>query len=300
VLELVGVDHGPDHLHHAIGDVEGHDVDHAAFGVVGHQSRLAVDPGRLAAGAQLRRPARDAEHEARDPVGPVERRGCGPGFAAAVPDHDHIGCEQFDQAAQVAARGGGEEPAGHLVALLPRGVEAGPLEAGAALVDVVPGPGEDLAAVRFGLAGDLCDLLVFVTEHFMQQEDSPFGRRKTFQQDEKGHREGICHLGALGWVRFSACDEGLRQPGADVGLPPHPRGPQVADGQPGSDGGQVRLGSFEDGAVAERAGQPQERLLHDVLGVADAAGHPVGDREHQRPEFLVGPLVRRRHHELPP
>ena len=33
--------------------------------------------------------------------------------------------------------------------------------------------------------------------------------------------------------------------------------------------------------------QPQERLLHDVLGLADAAEHPVGDREQQRAQLLV-------------
>jgi hypothetical protein len=277
VLELVGVDHGPDHLHYAIGDVESHDVDHEAVGVIRHQAWLAVDPGRLAAGAQLGRPARDAEHEARDPVGPVVRLGCRPGLAAAVPDHDHVGREQFEQAGQVAARDGGEEPAGHLVALLARGVETGPFKAGTALVDVVPGAGEDLAAVRLGLAGDLRDLPVLIAEYLMQQEDGPFGRRKTFQQDQEGHGQRVRHLGALSRVRFGACDEGLRQPGADVGLPPDARGPQVADGQPGGDGGQVRLGRVKDDAIPERAGEPQERLLDDVLGVADAASHPVGD-----------------------
>ena len=31
----------------------------------------------------------------------------------------------------------------------------------------------------------------------------------------------------------------------------------------------------------------EERLLDDVLGLADAAEHPVGDREQQRPELFV-------------
>ena len=61
MLELIGVDHGPDRLNYAVGDVEGQDVDHEAFGVVGHQARLAVDPGWLTAGAQVLGPARDAE-----------------------------------------------------------------------------------------------------------------------------------------------------------------------------------------------------------------------------------------------
>jgi hypothetical protein len=90
VLELIGVDHGPDRLNYAVGDVEGQDVDHEAFGVVGHQARLAVDPGRLTAGAQVLGPARDAEHEAGHPLGPEERLSGRPRLAAAVADHDHV------------------------------------------------------------------------------------------------------------------------------------------------------------------------------------------------------------------
>ena len=32
-----------------------------------------------------------------------------------------------------------------------------------------------------------------------------------------------------------------------------------------------------------RPGQADERILRDVLGVADRPGHPVGDGEQQRP-----------------
>jgi hypothetical protein len=209
VLELIGVDHGPDRLNDAVGDVEGQHVDHQAFGVVGHQARLAVDPGRLTAGVQLCRPARDAEHEAGHPQGPEERLSCRPGLTAAISDHDHIGGEQVEQAGQVAARDRGEEPARHLLALLPRGVEAGFLAAGAALGNVLPGPGKDLAAVRPGLAGDPRDLGVFVAEYLMEQENRAFGRGQALQQDEEGHRQGIRHFRALGWVRFGARDEGF-------------------------------------------------------------------------------------------
>jgi hypothetical protein len=53
VLEFVGVDHGADRLHHAVGDVEGEDAGHPALGVVGHHAGLAVDQGRHAVGALL-------------------------------------------------------------------------------------------------------------------------------------------------------------------------------------------------------------------------------------------------------
>src|SRR5580700_1334957 len=47
VVKLVRVDHRPDRLHQAVGDVEDEDVDDPAFRVVADRPRLAVDPGRL-------------------------------------------------------------------------------------------------------------------------------------------------------------------------------------------------------------------------------------------------------------
>ena len=182
MVELVGVDHRPDRLHHAVGDVEGEDVDDAVLGVVGDRPRLVVDPGQLEPGTHLRRPAGQPEHEPRDLLRSVERLGRRPGLAAAVANHDHVRGEQFEQPGQVAAAGRGEEPAGHLVTLL-----AGGLEAGLALVDVVAGAGKDLTAVRLRLAGDVRDLLVVVAEHLVQQEHGTFGRRQAFQQDQEGH-----------------------------------------------------------------------------------------------------------------
>jgi hypothetical protein len=287
MLELVGVDHGAHRLHQAVGDVEGEHADHPALGVVDHRTRLAVDHGRHGVGALFLRPAEQPEQEPGDPVRAVRGLAPGQALAAAVADHDHVGRQEFEQPVDVTAAHDVEEPAGHLIALL-----TGGLVPRLALVDVVPGAGEDLTAVRLGLAGDLGDLRVSVTEHLVQQEHGTFGRGQAFQQDEEGHGQGIGHLGALRGVRGGrgaqlARDEWFGKPGTHVGFPPDPRGPQVADGQPGSDRGQVGLGRSDALALAQRTGQPQEGLLDDVLGVADAASHPVGDREHQRPELQV-------------
>jgi hypothetical protein len=43
VLQLVGVDHGPDGLDLAVGDVEREDAHHPVVWVVGHRAGLAVD-----------------------------------------------------------------------------------------------------------------------------------------------------------------------------------------------------------------------------------------------------------------
>ena len=198
MLQLVGVDHGPDGLHLAVGDVEGEDVDHTALGVVGDRAGLAVDPTKLAVGPHLLPAAEQPEHEPGDPFCPGQRLGQRPGLAAAVADHDHVGGEQFEQVGQVAAVGCGEEPAGHLAALL-----AGGLETRLALVDVAPGAEEDLPAVRFGLAGDVRDLLIVVAEHLVQQEHRAFGRRQALHQDKEGHGQRVRHLCALRWIRFA-------------------------------------------------------------------------------------------------
>ena len=192
MLELVGVDHRAHRLDHSVGDVKDEDAGHPALGVVGHRAGLAVDHGRHGIGALLLRAAEQPEQEPGDPLRPVHRLGQGPALAAAVADHDHVGGEQAEQAVEVTAADRVQEAAGHLVALL-----AGGLEPGLALVDVVPGAGEDLAAVRLGLAGDLGDLGVVVAEHLVEQEHRAFGGRQAFQQDEEGHGQGIGHLGAL-------------------------------------------------------------------------------------------------------
>jgi hypothetical protein len=162
VVQLVGVDDGPDRLHQAVGNIQHEHVDHAAFGIVGDPAGLVVHPGWLDVDAHLGGPAVQPEHEPGHPFGPGQRLGYGPGLAAAVAHHDHVRREQLEQRGHVAALGGGEKPAGHLVALL-----AGGVEARLAVVDVMTGPGEYLTAVRFGLAGDAGDLLVAVTEHLV-------------------------------------------------------------------------------------------------------------------------------------
>ena len=123
----------------------------------------------------------------------------------------------------------------------------------------------------------------------MQQEHRPLHRRKAFEQDQEGQRELLGGLGVrrrVGGEVVAGAEQRLGQPRPDVGLPPHARGTQVVDGQPGGDRGQVGLGRVDllrAGAVGA-----QERLLHDVLGLADAADHAVGDGEQQRSELGVG------------
>jgi hypothetical protein len=118
VLELVRIDHGADHLHLTVADVQREDAGDPAFRVVGHRSRLAVDHGRHGVRAVLVRPAEEPEQEPGDPFRPVRGLARGPALGAAVTDHDHVGRQEVQQAIQVAAADRVEEPAGHLVTLL--------------------------------------------------------------------------------------------------------------------------------------------------------------------------------------
>jgi len=118
VLELVGVDHGADRLHLAVGDVDSEHAGHAALRIVGHRARLAVDQRRHGVGAFLLRSAEQPEQEPGDAFRPVGRLARGQGLAAAVADHDHVGGEELEQPVQVTAADRLEEPARHLVALL--------------------------------------------------------------------------------------------------------------------------------------------------------------------------------------
>ena len=63
MVQLVGIDDGPDRLHQAVGDVNSEDVDDPVLRVVGDGPGLTVNPGQLDAGAQLRPPAGQTEHE---------------------------------------------------------------------------------------------------------------------------------------------------------------------------------------------------------------------------------------------
>jgi hypothetical protein len=44
-------------------------------------------------------------------------------------------------------------------------------------------------------------------------------------------------------------------------------------------------------AGLERLMHPQQRFLHHVLGLGDAAEHPVGDRERDRPQLVEQSLA---------
>ena len=144
-----------------------------------------------------------------------------------------------------------------------------------------------LAAVVLAALDDLRDLAVVVVEDLAEQEDGALDRRQALQQDEERHRERVGGLGLRGGVRLGAGQERFGQPLADVLLAADARGPEVVDAEACHDRREVRLRRLDLLAAGLGAMDAEEGLLDDVLGLADAADHPVGDREHQRPELFV-------------
>jgi hypothetical protein len=149
-------------------------------------------------------------------------------------------------------------------------------------------PREDLAAVRGRLLHHLGDLVVRVAEQLVQHVDRALDRRQPLEQRQERERQRLVALHARVGARHG--HERLRQPRPDVRLAPHARRAQVIDRQPRHHRGEERLRRLDVlGAV-----EAQERLLHQVLRLAHAAGHPVREREQQRAQ-LVGCHVGGRH-----
>ena len=74
-------------------------------------------------------------------------------------------------------------------------------------------------------------------------------------------------------------------------FPPNTGGAKLVDRQPGGHGGEERARGCDLLACIERPMHAQQRLLHDVLGLGDAAEHPVGDRECDRPQLVEQSLA---------
>jgi len=154
---------------------------------------------------------------------------------------------------------------------------------------VPTGPHRELTAVLLRLVDDPGHLVVAVIEDVVEEEDGPLHRREPLEHEQERHRERVGFLGVPGNVLERAVGhERLRQPLAHVLLAPGPRRPQLIDREPRRHGRQVGLGRLDLGvSVAHGPVVAQEGLLHDVLGLADAAEHAIRDREEQRTQVLI-------------
>src|SRR3954452_14550945 len=203
------------------------------------------------------------------------------GIAAAVALQHHVLGEEPLQGVHVALLRRCEEPAGELVAFL-----LGGLEARLSLVDVSPCPDRELPRVVLALADDLRDLGVVVVEDVVEEQRGALLGRQVLEQNEEGEREGARHLGLASRVLATVGHDGLRQPLSDVGLTAGSGRAPLVGRKPSCDGGDEGAGRFDLLALVESVVDADQRLLHHVLGLRDAAEHPVGDREGSRTELL--------------
>jgi hypothetical protein len=158
------------------------------------------------------------------------------------------------------------------------------LEARAPGLDVTARSGQDLAAVRAALLDDRRHLVVRVAEQLVQHVDGALDRAEPLEQHQERERERLVGLGALGRPGHRLGHERLGQPRPDVGLAPHARRAQVVDRQARHDRRQERLRRLD---LVTAPQQPQVRLLDEILCLADATDHPVGEREQQRAQVVV-------------
>ncbi len=272
-------------LHEPVGAVEPHHVRQKPRRVEEHRAGLPVDLRPAHRHAELAPLEADAGHQPADPVAADDRPAPRRHPTAAVAEDDRVGREQLDQPIEVAVARRPEEPVGELVPLLARR-----LEPGLVLCHVPAGPGGELPAAVLAPADDRGDLAIAVVEHVVEQEDGPLRGREPLEQQQECHRQRVRLLGVPGRVgRALVGEQRLRQPLADVALPAHAGRPQLVDREPGCDRGQVRLRRVDPlDTLADGVLVAEKRLLHDVLGLGDAAQHPVGDREQERAQVRVG------------
>src|SRR5690606_34889105 len=77
------------------------------------------------------------------------------------------------------------------------------------------------------------------------------------------------------------------EPGSHIALPADASRLQVVDGKTGGHRRQPGLGRLDRLPGTGLAVEAEEGLLDEILRLAGTAHHPIGDREHQRPEVLV-------------
>ena len=139
-----------------------------------------------------------------------------------------------------------------------------------------------------GLLDDVGDLRVLVAEHLAQQVGRALDRGQPLQEHEQRQRQRIRELGMRGRAERRVLDQRLRQPGPDIRLATGARRLEDIDREP------RRHGRDPGGGLVDRAflaRQAQQRLLGHVLGLRDAAEHPVRHAEAVSPQRLELPVA---------
>jgi hypothetical protein len=132
----------------------------------------------------------------------------------------------------------------------------------------------------------LRDLVVVVVEHLAQQEHRALDRTERLEHHQERHRDRLGERQPVARRGRALRHQRLREPRTDVGLALHARRAQVVDRQARHDRRQPgpRRVDLLVGSVLPA----QEGVLHDVLRIAHAAEHAIGDPEEQAAMLLEG------------
>ena len=225
--------------------------------------------------------ARPEQRLAGDRLGALEvlRRA---GRATVGPEHD-VGIEHRDERVEITLAGGCEErlddlPLGGEVCVRDRiGAAHAPAR-----------PARELPR-RLGRAlHDRGDLLERHGEHVVQDEGQPFGRGQPLEHDQQRqtHRVGEQRL-VLGVGAAGRVDDRVGNVHVERLLAPRSAGAEHVQRDPGDDRRQPAAEVLDLPHIGPA--KPQPGVLDGVVGLAEGAEHPVGDRPQVRPLFLELP-----------
>ena len=197
--------------------------------------------------------------------------------AAVGAEHD-VRVEHGHEAVEIALAGGGEV-----------GVDDCPLADHVGVrrrrrvAHAAPGAACELAGRLRRAVDHRRDLVEWHREHVVQHEREPFGRAERvehdLQRDPDGVRQQRLVLGVGPGHRRA--DERLRNEGVQRLLAARPARAEHVQADPRDDRRQPRVEAVDLRRVG--APQPQPGLLHGVVGLAQRAEDPVGDRAQPGP-----------------
>lgn len=147
------------------------------------------------------------------------------------------------------------------------------------MADVLAGAGGELAAgggVAVERGGDLGEV---VAEDVVQEEGGALERREALEGEHEGEGDVLVSCGVV-------VDQGVGEPGADVGLALVLCGLELVEAEADDGAAEEGGGLLDGGAVG--AQPAEEGVLDGVLGVGDGAGHAVGEAREGGAEGLEG------------
>jgi hypothetical protein len=212
----------------------------------------------------------EADEEARDLVGALDRIArCGLA-TAAVGDRNRVFAQQFGQTCNIAAGHGFAESLQQTGVIIRRRRGRRAFVAHGAA-----GPRRQLPASRFGAVKHGGDLGKRRVEDVVKQEGRAFQWRQPVERQQQGEREIVSEFGGGIGRQALRVEHRLREPRPDIDFSLRSCTLQAIETKPGHDGDEKRLRVVH----VLRAGKAEIGILYDVFRVAAASEHAIGEPE---------------------